>query len=214
MSHGRPGLTRDRVLDTALAIVDAEGLGALTMRRLGRDLGVEAMSLYHHVRGKDDLVNGLNLLVLSRIDDDTAGLDWPEALEAFAHRLYQAYLPRPSLARALTWTVPTSAEVLTTMERVLTRLGESGLPAATQVSAFRGVVSLCVGFVLVHTEPQPAGPGLEWGGWDAHALAAAGLPTLAALGPAFERTPLADDVAFMIRAAIDALVVLASAGHR
>lgn len=214
MSRPRPALTRERVLAAALAVVDAEGLGALSMRRLGKELGVEAMSLYHHVRDKDDLVNGLNLLVLSRIDSDTAGLAWPEALEAFAHRLYAAYLPRPSLARTLTWTVPTTGDVLTTMEHVLARLGESGLPPASQVSAFRGVVSMCVGFVIVHTEPQPTSPELVWRGWDAPALAAAGFPSLAALGPVFDATPLADDVTFMIRAAVDALVALAGSGVR
>lgn len=206
MSRERPALTRERILRAALDVVDAEGLGALSMRRLGKELGVEAMSLYHHVRDKDDLVNGLNLLVLSTIDADTSGLDWPDALEVFARRLYAAYLPRPSLARTLTWTVPTSSDVLATMERVLARLGESGLPPATQVSAFRGVVAMCIGFVVVHTEPQPTSPTVAWTGWDTGALAAAGFPSLAALGPAFDTTALPDDFTFVLRAAIQALV--------
>ncbi len=125
------------------------------------------------------------------------------------HRLYAAYLPRPSLARTLTWTVPTSIQVLTTMERVLARLGESGLSPESQVSAFRGVVSMCVGFVIVHTEPQPTDPELQWHGWDVAALGAGGFPALAALGPTFDATPIADDVVFMIRATIDTLVARA-----
>lgn len=173
----------------ALAVVDAEGLGALSMRRLGKELGVEAMSLYHHVRDKDDLINGLNLMVLTGIDSDTTGLDWPDALEAFAHRLYTAY-PRPSLARTLTWTVPTSLDVLTTMERVLIPASaRAGFGPSHRWSAFRGVVSMCVGFVIVHTEPQPTDPQLRWHGWDVAALGAGGFPALAALGPTFDATP-------------------------
>lgn len=63
----RPRLTRERVLRTAVAIADAHGVGALTMRRLGEDLGVEAMSLYHHVRGKDGLLDGAVEVVLDEI---------------------------------------------------------------------------------------------------------------------------------------------------
>ncbi|HEY6737567.1 MAG TPA: TetR family transcriptional regulator, partial [Actinopolymorphaceae bacterium] len=55
----RVGLTRERVLDAALALVDREGLAALSMRRLGAELGVEAMTLYHHVANKAALLDGL-----------------------------------------------------------------------------------------------------------------------------------------------------------
>ena len=80
MTRARGSLTRAEVFETALALVDAEGLGALSMRRLGKELGVEAMSLYHHVRDKDDLINGGNLLVLARLDVDSSGMSWPDAL--------------------------------------------------------------------------------------------------------------------------------------
>lgn len=56
---GRAPLTRDRVIAAASRLADAEGLGVLTMRRLAGDLGVEAMSLYHHVTGKEQLLDGL-----------------------------------------------------------------------------------------------------------------------------------------------------------
>jgi len=58
MSRRTP-LSRERILKAALALVDAEGVEALTMRRLGRELGVEAMSLYGHVDSKDDLIEGV-----------------------------------------------------------------------------------------------------------------------------------------------------------
>jgi AcrR family transcriptional regulator len=210
MTRTRPPLTRARIIESGLTIVDEDGLDALSMRRLGRQLGVEAMSLYHHVRDKDDVVNGINLLVLSQLDTDTEGLDWPDALMAFADRLYAAYLPRPSLARALTWTVPTSSELLVTMERVLARLAESRLPPATQVSAFRGVIASTVGFVLVHTDPPPESPSVSWRGWDAVDLSPSEMPHLVTLAPSLEATPLVDDFRFTVRAVVDALTVLSA----
>lgn len=210
MTRARRSLTRTKVLETALAVVDAEGLAALSMRRLGKELGVEAMSLYHHVRDKDDLVNGVNLLVLGRLDVDSDGMTWHEAIEAFALRLYEAYLPRPDLARALSWTTPSDGDVLVTMERVLARLAESGLPPEVQVSAFRGVISMCVGFVVVHTEPQPTSDSVRWTGWDDASPGLANFPSLTALAPTFDRVPVTADVRFMVRAVIAALVQQAS----
>jgi AcrR family transcriptional regulator len=60
MPHNREPLTRDRIIETALRIVDGQGLGRLTMRRLGDALEVEAMAIYHHMpRGKEELLDGL-----------------------------------------------------------------------------------------------------------------------------------------------------------
>lgn len=55
----RPPLTRDKILDAALALADRAGLDALSMRRLGRELGVEAMSVYHHLANKEAVLDGL-----------------------------------------------------------------------------------------------------------------------------------------------------------
>ena len=64
---GRVRLTRDAVLRRAVEVVDADGLPALTMRRLADELGVEAMSLYHHVAGKDALLDGIADLVFEEV---------------------------------------------------------------------------------------------------------------------------------------------------
>ena len=63
----RERLTRDRVVAAALRIMDDEGLDAVTMRRIAREVGVEAMSLYHHVRDKDDLLDGVCAMVMPRL---------------------------------------------------------------------------------------------------------------------------------------------------
>ena len=64
----RAPLTRERVLRAAIALADQSGIESLTMRRLGQELGVEAMSLYNHVANKDDILDGIVDLVLSDID--------------------------------------------------------------------------------------------------------------------------------------------------
>ena len=74
---GKPRtLTRERVLRTALALADDRGLEQLTMRKLAKELDVEAMSLYNHVASKGDLLDGMIELVFSEIEPPAAGADW------------------------------------------------------------------------------------------------------------------------------------------
>lgn len=77
---GRPPLSRERVLDAALGLADADGIESLTMRKLGQALGVEAMSLYNHVANKDELLDGMVDLVFGEIGLPTAGDDWRAAM--------------------------------------------------------------------------------------------------------------------------------------
>ncbi len=73
-------LNRERVLRAAIGLADAHGLEAVTMRRLGQALGVEAMSLYNHVHGKDDLVDGMLSLLLDGIPRVPERPDWRGAV--------------------------------------------------------------------------------------------------------------------------------------
>jgi len=75
----RPPLSKDRILRAAIDVADQEGLGALTMRRLGAELGVEAMSLYKHVANKEAILDGVVELLVGEIEvpDHTA---WRDAL--------------------------------------------------------------------------------------------------------------------------------------
>src|SRR3974377_2261684 len=69
----RARLSRDLVLRAAIALADGGGLDAVTMQAVGRRLGVEAMSLYRHVRNKDDILDGIVDLVFSEIDLPASG---------------------------------------------------------------------------------------------------------------------------------------------
>ena len=66
--EGRTPLSRERVLRSAVALADQHGLGSLTMRRLGQELGVEAMSLYNHVANKDEILDGISEVVAEEIE--------------------------------------------------------------------------------------------------------------------------------------------------
>ncbi|CAN5497221.1 TetR/AcrR family transcriptional regulator C-terminal domain-containing protein [soil metagenome] len=76
----RAPLNRERVVRAAVTLADEHGIEALTMRRLGSALGVEAMSLYNHIRNKEDLLDGMVDYVFSRITLPQPGQDWREGL--------------------------------------------------------------------------------------------------------------------------------------
>ena len=76
----RAGLSRDRVLQAAIGVADADGIASLTMRKLGVELGVEAMSIYNHVAGKDALLDGMIDSVFAEIDLPTDGVGWRESM--------------------------------------------------------------------------------------------------------------------------------------
>ena len=79
-SGPRQPLSRDRILDAAVLLADRRGVEALSMRALGRELGVRAMSLYKHVANKDDVLDGIVDIVLGQIDLPQQGTEWRKAM--------------------------------------------------------------------------------------------------------------------------------------
>jgi AcrR family transcriptional regulator len=88
----RPTLTRDRVLRAAISLADRDGIESLSMRKLGHKLGVEAMSLYNHVRNKEDMLDGMVDVVFSEIDLPPGGVDWRTAMRKRAISAHQVLL--------------------------------------------------------------------------------------------------------------------------
>jgi AcrR family transcriptional regulator len=91
----RPPLTRAKVLSAALRMADHGGIEALSMRNLARALKVEAMSLYNHVKGKDDILDGLVDLVASEIDVPSSDGDWQEAMRQRALSAHAVLMRHP-----------------------------------------------------------------------------------------------------------------------
>ena len=95
-SGGRQPLSRERILEAALRFVDAQGLQALSMRKLAADLGVEAMSLYNHIDNKDDILAGITDLVFAEVEIPSAESgDWDRRLRCVSETAREA-LSRPS----------------------------------------------------------------------------------------------------------------------
>ena len=91
-------LTRERIIEAALGLIDREGIGGLTMRRVGDELAVQAPSLYNHVRSKDDLLDAVAETVMQHVDvSGFAHLSWRDALEAWAWSYYEALVAHPNL---------------------------------------------------------------------------------------------------------------------
>src|SRR6266446_219298 len=76
----REPLTRERVLQAALRLADQGGIESLSMRKLGQELGVEAMAVYYHFANKDEVLDGIIDLVFAEIDLPVAGAEWKTAM--------------------------------------------------------------------------------------------------------------------------------------
>lgn len=95
-------LSRDRVLAGAIELADRAGLDAISMRRVGDALGFEAMSLYRHVRGKDDLLDGMVDTVVAEFPTRDEALDWRESLRALVRGAHDVLLAHPWVAALAT----------------------------------------------------------------------------------------------------------------
>ena len=95
MATTRYPLTRDRILEAALELVDEQGLDALTMRRLGQRLGFEAMSLYNYVANKEDVIDGILDLVLAEGELPAADGEWDAAVRKSAISVHAALQRHP-----------------------------------------------------------------------------------------------------------------------
>ncbi|MFD6138712.1 TetR/AcrR family transcriptional regulator [Promicromonospora sp. NPDC060271] len=109
----RSALTRARVLESAVALADRDGLGSLTMRSLARELGIEAMSLYHHVANKEDLLDGVVDVVAAEIQDAVGRLE-PVADDAPRSSWKPAMRRQILTARAVLLRHPWASTVLET----------------------------------------------------------------------------------------------------
>jgi AcrR family transcriptional regulator len=82
-------LTRERVLQAALRLADQGGIESLSMRKLGQELGVEAMAVYYHLANKDEVLDGIVDLVFAEIDLPVIGADWKTAMRKRGISLYE-----------------------------------------------------------------------------------------------------------------------------
>lgn len=134
----RPGLTRDQIVDVAVALVDAGGLDRLTLRRLADHLGVTPMALYWHFRDKEALLAALGERLFTSIAYPEPAGTWSDELDAVLHAVLDSLRQHPAVAPLAVSTVLTTAPGLALSERVLSMLCDAGLDdaAAANVGGF------------------------------------------------------------------------------
>jgi len=143
-------LTRTRVAEAALARIDAEGLDALSMRKLGADLGVEAMSLYNHVRNKDDLLAAVSellhgkVLAYYRYEPDAS---WQDKARAMAHAWWRVALEHPN-AFSLISEKPVEGESgIRVIAACMQLFIDAGFSLDASVQAFQAAAAWLIGAV-------------------------------------------------------------------
>ena len=155
-------MTRDRIIRTAVRIMDEEGLEAVSMRRIGRELGVEAMSLYNHVEDKEDILDSICEVVVSdfRIPDADG---WNEAARLAAREYRRLLLAHPSVITLMTERKRpfTTATSLRAYEFALEAFRSAGLSEADAVKAFHVFGGFILGFVTMELGLMVGGPSEE-----------------------------------------------------
>ncbi len=159
-----PGLDRDRILAAAIDFIDTHGLAALTMRRLGSALGVEAMALYRYVPGREDLLDGVvDTVVESLFDDDDQpdeihlehASGWQDYLVRLAHGVRRIALAHPAVFPLIASRPPAAPWVrpplrsLRLVESFLSTLQSGGFSDQAAVAAYRAYSSFLLGHLLL-----------------------------------------------------------------
>jgi AcrR family transcriptional regulator len=146
-SRRRATLTRERILDAAVALIDRDALAELSMRRLGMQLGVEAMSLYHHFPSKQALLEAVVGRLLAELMLPVPGsAPWQEAFRALARDYRQLLLRHPNAIPLLATLQLTNPAALGAAGAVMALLRDAGFDARTAFHVLATAESYVIGF--------------------------------------------------------------------
>ena len=144
----RTPLDRERVLRAAVAIADEGGIDSLTMRKLARNLDVEAMSLYYHVSDKDDILDGMVDLVVGEIDLPAKGDNWKAAMRRRAISAHETLSRHPWASSLMDSRANPGPAALRYYDSVIGCLREAGFSIAMAAHAFSAMDAYIYGFGL------------------------------------------------------------------
>ena len=154
----RPQLTADRIVDAAVRVADRGGLGAVSMRNVGKELGVEAMSLYHHIAGKDALLDALADWIFTGIRLPAPDDPWRPAMAARATAARVVLAAHPWALGLIESRRNPGPPLLRHHDAVLGCLRRNGFPVALAAHAFSVIDAYVYGFVLTEVN-LPFEPG-------------------------------------------------------
>lgn len=156
-SPGRPPVPLDRILTTALQIIDDEGIEALTMRNLAGKLNSSTATLYRHFESRLDLTAQVVDLLFNEIDAETGkDIAWQEFCRTLAHRMFRVLSRHPGVARLLAESAPNGPNAFAQRERTLALLLSSGFPPEMAARAYTTLAHFVLGFAV-----QFVGHGLQ-----------------------------------------------------
>jgi AcrR family transcriptional regulator len=181
---GRQPLSRRRVLEEAVRFVDREGLEALTMRKLGAELGVEAMSLYNHVPNKSALLDGMVEVLLGELEVPPENHGWEERIREGYRAFRRLAHVHPNVFPLLVNRPPDTMDGVWLVEEFLKTLEEAGFGKETALHAFRALSSYTFGYAMAEIRGfalEPDGSRLG-----AHRLSPEEFPRLCELKPQLE----------------------------
>ena len=144
----RTPLTRQRVLRAAVALADRGGVGALSMRKLAQELGVEAISLYHHVANKDDILDGIVDVVFGEIELPTGEAGWEAAMRRRAVSAREALRRHPWATGLMESRRTPGPANIRHHDAVLGVLRNAGFPVELAAHAYSLLDSYIYGFAL------------------------------------------------------------------
>ncbi|CAL9278651.1 TetR/AcrR family transcriptional regulator [Streptomyces griseoincarnatus] len=147
-ASARTPLSRERVIGTAMAVADEKGAAALTMRAIAEPLGVEAMSLYHHVAGREDILDGMVDAVFGEIDLPPRGTDWKSALRHRADSARAVLLRHPWAVGLMDSRSQPGPATLRHHDAVIGTLRAGGFSVPMAAHAVSLIDSYLYGFVL------------------------------------------------------------------
>jgi AcrR family transcriptional regulator len=142
----RTPLTRERVLAAAIGFADRDGIEAISMRRLAQELGVEAMSLYTHVRNKDDLLDGMVDALVGEIPKGAGGGDWMTSIRGMALGARGVFVRHPWAPRTVQTRTAPGPAMLGYLNAVIGTLREGGFSIAEAHHALHVLGSRLLGF--------------------------------------------------------------------
>ena len=145
---GRRPLSRRRILETAVRFVDREGLEALSMRKLGGELGVEAMSLYNHVPNKGALLDGMVEFLLGELEVPPKDEDWEGRIREAYRRFRRLAHAHPDIFSLFITRPPEAMYGVWLAEEFLRTLREAGFEPRMALHAFRALNSYTVGYAM------------------------------------------------------------------
>ncbi|MEU4547339.1 TetR/AcrR family transcriptional regulator [Nonomuraea dietziae] len=173
------GLDRARIVAAAVALIDRDGLERFGVRRLAEELGVDPMSIYHHIKGKAALLDAISEAVLTEVAAaaDDASLGWQEVTRRTAHAYRSLAYRHPQVFPLLVTRAQTSPAAIIALERLVIAMREAGLPDQVVADAPMLLFGFLNGHLLARTSAGPDGP-TPVPAFDPEAY-----PTMAALAP-------------------------------